>query len=92
VNSETQNPNIAGQRLQENAERLAKPHAEAEHQGGAGADQLFYLRGIRAIGVDTIAAQIGIGKRTLYPIAFKGADLGPSRVPRHQSCPQTSRP
>jgi hypothetical protein len=56
VNSETQNPSIAGQRLQENAERLAKPHAEAEHQGGASADQLFYLRGIRAIGVDTIAA------------------------------------
>ena len=30
------------------------------------ADKLFYLRGIRAIGVDTIAAEIGISKRTLY--------------------------
>jgi AcrR family transcriptional regulator len=30
------------------------------------ADQLFYLRGIRAVGVDTIAAEIGISKRTLY--------------------------
>jgi AcrR family transcriptional regulator len=30
------------------------------------ADRLFYLKGIRAIGVDTIAAQIGISKRTLY--------------------------
>jgi AcrR family transcriptional regulator len=30
------------------------------------ADKLFYLQGIRAIGVDTIAAQIGISKRTLY--------------------------
>jgi len=30
------------------------------------ADRLFYLRGIRAIGVDTIAADIGISKRTLY--------------------------
>ncbi len=30
------------------------------------ADRLFYLRGIRAIGVDTIAAEIGISKRTLY--------------------------
>jgi AcrR family transcriptional regulator len=30
------------------------------------ADRLFYLRGIRAVGVDTIAAQIGISKRTLY--------------------------
>jgi AcrR family transcriptional regulator len=32
----------------------------------ATADRLFYLRGIRAIGVDTVAAEIGISKRTLY--------------------------
>src|SRR5579859_997878 len=30
------------------------------------ADRLFYLEGIRAIGVDTVAAEIGISKRTLY--------------------------
>ena len=30
------------------------------------ADRLFYLQGIRAIGVDTIADEIGISKRTLY--------------------------
>jgi AcrR family transcriptional regulator len=30
------------------------------------ADQLFYGQGLRAAGVDTIAAQIGISKRTLY--------------------------
>lgn len=30
------------------------------------ADRLFYLEGIRAVGVDTIAAEIGISKRTLY--------------------------
>jgi AcrR family transcriptional regulator len=30
------------------------------------ADLLFYHRGIRAVGVDTIAAEIGISKRTLY--------------------------
>ena len=30
------------------------------------ADRLFYMRGIRAVGVDTIAAEIGISKRTLY--------------------------
>jgi AcrR family transcriptional regulator len=30
------------------------------------ADRLFYLKGIRAVGVDTIAAEIGISKRTLY--------------------------
>ena len=29
-------------------------------------DRLFYRQGIRAIGVDTIAAEIGISKRTLY--------------------------
>lgn len=30
------------------------------------ADRLFYAQGIRAVGVDTIAAEIGISKRTLY--------------------------
>jgi len=30
------------------------------------ADRLFYRQGIRVIGVDTIAAEIGISKRTLY--------------------------
>src|SRR5881392_3961788 len=30
------------------------------------ADRLFYLQGIRSVGVDTIAAEIGISKRTLY--------------------------
>jgi AcrR family transcriptional regulator len=30
------------------------------------ADRLFYLRGIRAVGVDTISAEVGISKRTLY--------------------------
>src|SRR5690349_13122648 len=29
-------------------------------------DRLFYQQGIRAVGVDTIAAEIGISKRTLY--------------------------
>jgi AcrR family transcriptional regulator len=32
----------------------------------ATADRLFYSQGIRAIGVDTVAAEIGISKRTLY--------------------------
>jgi AcrR family transcriptional regulator len=45
------------------------------------ADRLFYLKGIRAIGVDTIAAEIGISKRTLYnhfpsKDALIAADLG----------------
>ena len=30
------------------------------------ADRLFYGQGIRVVGVDTIAAEIGISKRTLY--------------------------
>lgn len=30
------------------------------------ADRLFYRQGIRVIGVDTVAAKIGISKRTLY--------------------------
>jgi AcrR family transcriptional regulator len=30
------------------------------------ADRLFYLQGIRAIGVDTIAAEADVSKRTLY--------------------------
>ena len=29
-------------------------------------DRLFYRQGIRAVGVDTIAAAVGISKRTLY--------------------------
>ena len=30
------------------------------------ADRLFYRQGIRAVGVDTVAGEIGISKRTLY--------------------------
>lgn len=32
----------------------------------AAADRLFYLQGIRAVGVDTVAAEAGVSKRTLY--------------------------
>lgn len=32
----------------------------------AAADRLFYTKGIRAIGVDTVAAEAGVSKRTLY--------------------------
>lgn len=32
----------------------------------AAADRLFYAQGIRAVGVDTIAAAAGVSKRTLY--------------------------
>jgi AcrR family transcriptional regulator len=32
----------------------------------AAADKLFYSKGIRAVGVDTVAAEAGVSKRTLY--------------------------
>jgi AcrR family transcriptional regulator len=32
----------------------------------AAADKLFYTQGIRAVGVDSIAAEAGVSKRTLY--------------------------
>jgi AcrR family transcriptional regulator len=32
----------------------------------AAADRLFYRKGIRAVGVDTVAAEAGISKRSLY--------------------------
>jgi len=32
----------------------------------AATDRLFYAQGIRAVGVDTIAAEAGVSKRTLY--------------------------
>jgi AcrR family transcriptional regulator len=32
----------------------------------ATADRLFYQRGVRAVGVDTVAAEAGISKRSLY--------------------------
>lgn len=39
------------------------------------ADRLFYTQGIQAVGVDTIAAEVGISKRTLYNHFGSKADL-----------------
>jgi AcrR family transcriptional regulator len=44
----------------------ASAKATMEERILATTDRLFYGQGIRAIGVDTIAAEIGISKRTLY--------------------------
>ena len=44
------------------AERLAETRARILET----ADRLFYGQGIRAVGVDTIAAEAGLSKRTLY--------------------------
>jgi AcrR family transcriptional regulator len=42
------------------------PKQEMEQRILETADRLFYRDGIRAVGVDTVAAEIGISKRTLY--------------------------
>lgn len=42
------------------------PKEEMEQRILETADRLFYRDGIRAVGVDTVAAEIGISKRTLY--------------------------
>src|ERR1700733_13816724 len=47
------------------------------------ADLLFYGQGIRAIGVDTIAAEIGISKRTLYNYFPSKDDLIVAYLSRH---------
>jgi len=44
----------------------ARGKAEMEERILETTDRLFYGQGIRAIGVDTIAAETGISKRTLY--------------------------
>jgi AcrR family transcriptional regulator len=46
-------------------ERMAAK-AEMQERILATTDRLFYEQGIRAVGVDTVAAEIGISKRTLY--------------------------
>jgi AcrR family transcriptional regulator len=43
-----------------------QPKEEMQERILETADRLFYGRGIRAVGVDTIADEIGISKRTLY--------------------------
>src|SRR5258707_7183739 len=40
--------------------------AEMQERILATTDRLFYEQGIRAVGVDTVAAEAGISKRTLY--------------------------
>ena len=47
------------------------------------ADRLFYRQGIRVVGVDTIAAEIGISKRTLYNYFPSKDDLIVAYLSRH---------
>jgi len=44
----------------------AAPPARPAERILAAADKLFYAQGIRAVGVDTVAAEAGVSKRTLY--------------------------
>ena len=41
----------------------------------AAADKLFYAQGIRAVGVDAVAAQADVSKRTLYAYFRSKDDL-----------------
>ena len=57
------------------------------------ADRLFYLRGIRAMGVDTIAAEIGISKRTLYNhFPSKDALIAAYLARRFRQVPASTKP
>jgi len=57
------------------------------------ADRLFYLRGIRAVGVDTIAAEIGISKRTLYNhFPSKDALISAYLARRFKQVPASDKP
>ena len=44
----------------------AEARAEMQERILQTTDRLFYEQGIRAVGVDTVAAEVGISKRTLY--------------------------
>lgn len=54
------------------------------------AGRLFYGQGIRAVGVDTIAAQIGISKRTLYNYFPSKEELILAYLSRHLVQPKAS--
>src|SRR3954470_8144294 len=57
------------------------------------ADRLFYQRGIRAVGVDTIAAEIGISKRTLYNhFPSKDALIATYLAGRFTTAPPSDKP
>ena len=57
------------------------------------ADRLFYGQGIRAVGVDTIAAEVGISKRTLYNYFPSKDDLIVAYLSRRlKPAPPSDRP
>src|SRR5262245_59056421 len=57
------------------------------------ADRLFYQHGIQAVGVDTIAAEVGISKRTLYNhFPCKNDLVAAYLVGRADQAPPSDRP
>jgi AcrR family transcriptional regulator len=54
------------------------------------AGRLFYGQGIRAVGVDTVAAEIGISKRTLYNYFPSKEELIVAYLSRHLTQPRKS--
>ncbi|WP_428540599.1 TetR/AcrR family transcriptional regulator [Rhodopila sp.] len=57
------------------------------------ADRLFYRKGIRAVGVDTVAAEAGISKRSLYDtFASKDALVAAYLRQRIQPVPPSDQP
>jgi len=46
--------------------KVDRPVSSPEERILAAADKLFYAQGIRAVGVDTVSAEAGVSKRTLY--------------------------
>src|SRR5260221_12352457 len=46
--------------------QFRKPIPSPAERVLAAADKLFYAQGIRAVGVDTVSAEAGVSKRTLY--------------------------
>ncbi|MBI1943981.1 MAG: helix-turn-helix transcriptional regulator [Betaproteobacteria bacterium] len=59
----------------------------------AAADQLFYSQGIRAVGVDAIAAEAKVSKRTLYNhYASKDALIAAYLTARFRHLPPSDRP
>ena len=56
-------------------------------------DRLFYGQGIRAVGVDTVAAEIGISKRTLYNhFPSKDALIAAYLAGRFNKAPASDKP
>jgi AcrR family transcriptional regulator len=57
------------------------------------ADRLFYRKGIRAVGVDAVAAEAGISKRSLYDtFPSKDALIAAYLRQRRQKLPASNRP